>query len=281
MIVCKHLFPDRIFSSKEELFAELVANEKTIIAEKKANVYKSFEKGLTAGWCIDKDINAEKVGLQMKDGFIYPVINTTNYMDSHDDVHFPGIWNKSAKEQQGKIYYVCDHEVKTGTIIAWPQDVNIMVKTVPWSFVGKEYEGNTEALIYEILKSAITNAIAKEIIDNKRPVQNSVRMQYITIKMGMNSNEKDYITYKKYYDDHIDLIANKDIAIEKGYFFGVEEAKIVLEGSMVIRGSNDATPIRQKEVEAAAGTDTDIDIKEPPEGTQQKETKFIYNSNLY
>lgn len=79
-------------------------------------------------------------------------------------------------------------------------------------------------------------------------------MQYVKIHMGMDSDEKEDIKYKEYFDSHIDQIANKELAIENGYFFGVEEAKIVLEGSMVIRGSNDATPIRQKEIEAALST---------------------------
>ena len=248
MITCKHLFEDKTFENTGELFKELRENAARIIAVKKSSVYKSFEKGCRNSWLTDKGI-AEKVGPQMKADYIYPVINTTNYLDQHYDCHFPGIWTKSAKEQQGKLYYVCDHEVKTSTIIAWPSDVNVMVKTVPWSFVGKDYEGNTEALIYEIPKAKIANAFAKDIIDNRRPVQNSVRMQYVNIKMAMNSTDKEDIKYKEYWDARIDMIANKEHAMELGFFFGVEEAKIVLEGSMVINGSNDATPIRQKELE--------------------------------
>ena len=38
-------------------------------------------------------------------------------------------------------------------------------------------------------------------------------------------------------------IVNKEVAIEAGYFFPVKELSIEREGSMVIQGSNDATPI--------------------------------------
>ena len=191
MITCKNLFGEKTFSTKEELFKELRLNVDKIIALKKANIFKSFEKGIVNTWCEAKNDIEMKVGPQMKADCIYPVINSTNYLDSHDDVHFPGLWNKSVKEQQGKLFYVCDHELKTSSIIAWPSDVNVQLKTVPWSFVGKDYEGNTEALIYEIAKSAIVNPIAKEIIDNKRPVQNSVRMQYVKIQLGMDSSAKE------------------------------------------------------------------------------------------
>ncbi len=67
--------------------------------------------------------------------------------------------------------------------------------------------------------------------------------------------------------------------MENGYFFGVEEAKIILEGSMVIRGSNDATPIRQKLDEAVSDTSEE----QPEKSTEPafdlmkaiSETKFI------
>lgn len=271
-------FPDKSFATKAELFADLAANAEKIIAVKTSEVYKSEEKGACNGGFLLKITDAVKVGPQMKDGYCYPIINTTLYLDSHDDVHFNGIWDRSAKEQNGKLFYVTDHEIKVDSIIAWPQDVAVMVKSIPWSFVGKDYPGNTEGLIYEIPKDKIVHACAKSIIEDKRPVQNSVRMQYVKIQMGMNSDAKEHIDYKNYFDKHVDTIANKDVALDRGYFFGVEEAKIIKEGSMVVFGSNDATAIRQKQESAATSTDTKI---EPPfPGTQKLETKFL-NPNLY
>jgi hypothetical protein len=274
MITCKQ-FPGKTFNSKEEVFKHLRENVSKIIAVKKATIHKSFENGCVfSGFLLKEDGNIGKVGPQMKEDYIYPVINTTRYLDMHDDAHFDGIWNKSVKEQNGKIFYVTDHETKIDSIIAWPEDVNVMVKSVPWSFVGKDYQGNTEALIYEIPKDKLVHEGAKKIIEDKRPVQNSVRMQYVTIKLAMNSTAKEDITYKEYYDKRINEIANKDVAEAQGYFFGIEEAKIVTEGSMVIRGSNDATPIRQKDTVAVDDTTEKI---EPPVGTQAKQSIF---SNL-
>lgn len=276
MILCKQ-FPDKTFTTKEEVFAELRANVSKIITLKKAQIQKSYQKGNSIGTFLDPAHTgniADKIGPQMKDGFIYPVINCTNYLDSHDDCHFPGIWKRSVNDQAGKIYYVTNHDLEIGDVIAWPEDVNMMIKTVPWTFVGKDYTGSTEALIFEIDKTKISNDDAIDIIDKKRPVQNSVRMQYVTIKLAMNSDHKDDITYKTYWDARIDEIANKDVAIEQGYFFGVEEAKIINEGSMVIKGSNDATPIRQKE---EAGTPTSEKIEPENPFTQSKKTIIYHN----
>lgn len=262
MIVCKE-FPDKVFATKELLFAELRANVDRIIALKKADVYKSYEKGSAySGFLLKSDSTTKSP--HMKDGYIYPVINTTKYMDSHKDVHFDGIWSKSAKEQDGKLFYVADHMTNIDNIIAWPEDVKVMVKSVAWSFVGKPYPGTTEALIYEIPKNKIVHDKAREIIRDKRPVQNSVRMMYVKISLGMNSELEDDKSYKAYYDEKIESIANREAVEEHGYFWGIEEAKIVTEGSMVIRGSNDATPLRQKHIE-------------PDNSTQQravKDTRF-------
>lgn len=282
MILCKQI-PGKDFTSKEEMFKALRENVNTIIALKKAQIQKSYEKGFVFdGFMLGSLVKEEevaKVGPQMKDNFIYPIINSTNYMDSHDDVHFPGIWNRTVKDQAGKVYYCTNHDLEIGDIVAWPEDVRMLVKTVPWSFVGKDYEGNTEALIFEIDKSKISHTEALDIIKNKRPVQNSIRMQYVTIKLGMNSGDPENTTYKAYWDYRINQIANRDVVEEQGYFFGVEEAKIVNEGSMVIRGSNDATPIRQKSDEADTITSEKIEPENP--STHKDVTKFIYNSNLF
>lgn len=254
MITCKY-FPDKKFATRKELFAELRANVKKIIAVKTSEIYDSHKKGAIDISFIPEEAynkinnDVSKTGPHMKDGFVYPIINTTRYMDGHDDVHFDGTFQRSAKEQNGKLYYVADHEIKIGSIIAWPEDVNVMVKQIPWSFVNKSYAGTTEALIYEIDKNKIVHDKALSIIKEKRPVQNSVRMMYITVKMGMNSDNPNDREYKTYYDTRLKDIVNKEVAEEKGYFFGVEEGKIVKEGSMVILGSNDATSIRQKEAE--------------------------------
>lgn len=269
MIKCIEL--DREFATKQEMFFELVKNESKIISLKKAAIQKSADKGQLSTFNLFKVTEETKSLLSLKEGYIYPVINTTKYLDSHGDVHLDGIWNKSAKEQNGQIYYVADHELKTNSVIAWPSDVNVMIKEVPWSFVGKEYEGTTQALIYEIKEDAISNQDAKQIVANKRPVQNSVRMQYVKIRLAVNDTSKEFAEHKAYFDSMVDVIANKDLAMERGYFWGVEEAKISKEGSMVIFGSNDATPIQYAEA-ANKGT---LD-NEPPVGTQPSKKSITF-----
>lgn len=250
---------NKTFTDREELFKALKDNEQKIISLKKATVYKSAEKGQFASGSL----NASEIKSNydwMKKGYFYPIVNTTNYRDSHGDVHFPALWNKTIKEQSGRIHYVLDHELKVGSVIAWPDNVGLMLKPIEWSAVGKDYPGTTEALILEVAESDIVNQDAKSVYSAKRSVQGSVRMSYVTIKLGINSDSKEYLENKSYYNSRINEIANRQEVEDAGYFFGIEEAKLIKESSMVLFGSNDATSI----VYPVAVDDTKGDNNTPP-----------------
>lgn len=261
-------FPNRSFKNANEAFAALKEHEDRLINLKCAQVYKSVDK--LQGFSVspffqEKMFSAKAMDTPswLKDGNIYPIINTTKYFDSHGDVHFDGIWNRSVKANKGKLYYVESHSLKVADIIAWPEDVKAFTANIPWSMVGKAYEGETQALIYEIPDERIDHVGARKVIDGKKDIQNSVRMQYVKMKLAINSDSKEWKENKELYDERIDLVANKEIVDEFGYFWAVDEAKIFKEGSMVIAGSNDATTNIYGNEEPAKGTSDD-----PPQGTQ-------------
>lgn len=250
----------REFDSRDEMFKALKANKKDILALKRSTVKHSEglrldydnlkikqHDGAEATKGNPADINAEG-------GYIYPVINTANFMDSHKDVHFDGIWDKSASEQDGKIYYAINHKLEIGSIVAFPQDVKVFVEKMSWKDLGQPYEGKTDALIYQVKLKEYANKEAVDMIKGRLPVENSVRMQYVKVEMGINSGDPMYAEEKAYYDKHVSKIVNKEQVEEDGYFFGVSEAKIVKEGSMVLEGSNSATPILHPKSEPEKST---------------------------
>lgn len=260
-------FPNKTFSSKEEMYSELVKHQDKLIELKRSQVYKSCEKRQLSFLNADKVMQDGEKGFIVKSGFVYPVISTTNYMDSHKDVHFNGCFNKTVKEQQGRVYYALDHELKWNSILAWQKDVKMFVASLDWGLVGKEYEGQTEALVFEIDKSKIRNKEVVEAIESKSSdFENSIRMVYYKVMLGVNSENKDFAANKAYYDNKINLISNKEEVAKDGYFWGVEELGIHKEGSLVVAGgSNDATSIIYEAVE-------DTSKNEPPKSTQP-ETK--------
>jgi len=59
--------------------------------------------------------------------------------------------------------------------------------------------------------------------------------------MCINSDEKYYKEEKEFWDKYYPMMANKERADEKGYFFAVLEAELI-EISAVVKGSNVVTP---------------------------------------
>jgi hypothetical protein len=237
-------FGDFDFDTEKGLFDALHKNQNTIIGLKKSVQYKSFEKG-SCQVITPKVLESVKGLENTKDGFIYPVISTTNFLDSHKDVHFDGCFNKTIKDQQGKVKYILDHNLNYDSVIAWQKDVKMLKRKIDWSVVGKSYEGETEALIFEIDKEKIRRKDVLLDIENKvEDFENSIRMVYFKIVLGVNSDAKEHKKERAYYEKKINLIANKDEVSEDGYFWGVEELGIRKEGSLVVAGgSNSATSI--------------------------------------
>ena len=239
-------FPDREFSTKAELFAALRDNHDRIIKNKKS-VQKIADSVVAVDYTqqqarVSTTKASESISF-MKDGYVYPVINTTNYLDSHNDVHADGLWTKSAAEQVGKTLWITNHSLEIGSEIAYEKDVNIMVQDMTFKALGYDSSMSTQALIFEVEKSAIVNDRVKDRIEKNIPTQHSIRMQYVNVMFAMDSEENEDKEYKATYDKYIDKVANKDRARSQAYFWVVTEAKIVSEGSSVIQGSNDITPM--------------------------------------
>jgi len=231
---------------------ELVKNKKTLIDAKKSNIVThKFCSHALVSVRDESDTVKEVSSIEIGDT-ISPVINTTNYMDSHRDVHAKSIWNKSAKEQNGKVYYIINHDLEIGKVIAKPDDVSIEVRDMDWRELGRDYKGTTNALIFHVKLRDYAN---KDFIDALKagfPLQNSIRMRYIDVELAVSSPqyEEEYEVWKKY----IDEVANRDEAEKYGYFYYVKEAQIYMEGSAVLFGSNDATPILENKSEPLSDT---------------------------
>lgn len=230
------------FSDKKQALKYLAENRNMLIDAKKAEV--KMKTGIQ-GFYNPKTGTIKEIP-NKDDDYIYPVISNTNYLDSHDDVHLNGSMKKTAKEQNHKVYYLADHKLEVDSVIASPKNVEIQLLTLPWSDLGRNYKGKTEALVFKIAKDKIKHDKFKRMIEEGEDLQNSIRMQYVKLGLGINdaNSKESYAYWKKHYDS----IVNKDSLNERGFFFGIEELKIFLEGSAVLFGSNDATPVKGAEI---------------------------------
>jgi len=241
MIVVKE-FPDRHFSDNEELFKALAENKNTLIAQKKM-ITKQADAVMYYVMVEDEKGEAKKADITdislintLKASL---VINTTNLLDSHSDVHFKGTWNKSAKETKNTLL-LQEHRMTFDHIIS--DDVKSVVKEMNWSDLGYNFKGTTEALIFNTNISKQRNPFMFEQYAKGYVKEHSVGMRYVKIELAINSESKWNAEEKEVWDKYYPEIANKEVADERGYFWAVTEAKIV-EGSAVVKGSNYATPV--------------------------------------
>lgn len=242
--VCKELNKD--FSSQREMFLALKANKQSLIELKKATIKNADPvRSFTPTSRTEAAKSAEKTDVGYGD-YVYPVINTINFLDSHKDLHVWGIWDKSAAEQTGKVYYIVNHDLALGSVISYPKEVEVMVKEMFWSELGRDYAGKTQALIFKAKLTEKSNRDAYLAIKDGEDLQNSVRMLYVSLDLAVNSGSEDFKEEKRIWDKYYPSIVNKE-ASEDGYFWAVTEAKIYKEGSAVLFGSNEATPIQYTE----------------------------------
>lgn len=241
MIHCKALGKD--FETKDEMFKELKANKDEIISLKKSQIQKSCDKGISVkarAISISKLKETNK-DFHLDDSFYYIAVNTTRILDNHDDLHLDGLWDVTAKARQGKNFLVEDHMLQMNKVAVKKQYVEILIAMIPFSMVGKSFKGDTQALIYKVPKDKVISKTSKEWLESGDEIEASVRMQYVTIDLAMDSDDPDNTTEKKLFNKHIDTIANKEELDDIFFFWAVSEAKNILESSLVVLGSNSAT----------------------------------------
>jgi hypothetical protein len=260
------------YKNTDELFAYLRANKEIIKMQKQAQMKRAEAISFA---CVDYD-ELDEISIKSElqeppeNGIIKVrvVINTTNYIDSHMDVHLKRIWKKSLQEKR-KLYLLEQHNQTHRGVIS--DEVKAFTELLIWKDLGKNYEGDTEALIFDAAILEKENPFMFDKYKNNKVLQHSVGMQYVKLLLCMNSDNKYDKEERENYEKFISEVANRDKAEEYGYFWAVPEAKII-EGSAVLFGSNDITPTISISEPSKSLT------QEPPESTQQKDKSWaIFN----
>lgn len=232
------------FKTKEELYKYLRENKNLLITQK-----KSVIKHGDAVCAVDFELD-DKAEIYTPKAYAATtptdytklkaklVINTTNLMDSHSDVHIPGLWKKNLQESKDK-YLLKEHQLRFENIIS--DDIKAFTQKMTWKDLGYKFEGETEALIFDTEIEKDRNEYMAEQYAKGRVKQHSVGMIYVKLFLCINSESKFDKEEKANWDKYFPLVANKEKAEEQGYFWAVTEAKCI-EGSAVPLGSNYATP---------------------------------------
>jgi len=226
------------FADKRQLIDWLISNKSALLAQKKSTIKHGDAISYSPSLVNDKGevTKSETISETATKIKVRSIINTTKLFDSHGDVHIDQLWNKSLKETKD-FYLVNQHDFSFEGIIS--DNVKAFAKQVNWSDLGYDYAGQTQALVFD---SVISKAESPDMFARyaQGKVKNhSVGMRYVKVDLAVNDDryEKEYKVWEKYYPD----IVNKSDVDEVGYFWAVQEAKII-EGSAVVRGSNHITP---------------------------------------
>lgn len=269
MIVVKE-FPDRQFETQEDLFKALKENKKELISLKKSIEKRADAVSYSYSTTIEKNVNKEDSNEinDIKELQVKVVINTTNFLDSHNDLHVNGIWNKSVNDNANKGFlHLQEHEREFDKVIS--DNAVGTVDLMTWKSLGFPYNGKTEALVFVSNVQKKRNEFMFNQYANGWVKNHSVGMRYVKIDLAINSESEWDKDEKEMWDKYYSVIANKEVADERGYFWVVSEAKIV-EGSAVVMGSNSATPTLSVENKTEADNITSETKEEPKKFTQSE-----------
>ena len=269
------LFDESKFSTKKDLIKFLVKNKESLIAQKKAQMKQadcvSFAPTIVRTKEFSNKANEPVDVFGLNELEVVVIINTTNIMDSHKDVHIPGLWKKSVKENK-MIMHLQEHSMKFDKIISDGPKLKAYTKYFTWAELGADFEGKTQALTFDSKIEKDRNEFMFGQYSKGYVRNHSVGM--ICVQLIMCVNNDNYGAEFEAWEKYFPMIANADVAEESGYFWAVKEAKVI-EGSAVPLGSNWVTPtLENNKTEPPQGTSKH---NEPSEDTQKINFNYLLN----
>lgn len=275
---CKEL--NKTFGSKEIMIKELIDNQDSIVAQKKAELKHADCVSFSPVIVRDKNSSSkanEPINVDsLTELKVVVIINTTNLLDGHKDVHIPNLWKKSLKDNN-LIMHLQEHTMRFENIISDGDKLKALTRDYAWSELGFDFEGKTQALVFESTIERKRNEFMFLQYANGYVKNHSVGMRYIQLVFCVNDDNygAEFEAWEKYYP----MIVNKEDADEASYFWAVKEAKVI-EGSAVPLGSNWITPTLDNNVKSEPTEVTPKIDNEPPEGTQKTWKQLLNETNF-
>ncbi len=296
MIYCKEL--QKSFEDREEMLFELSKNVSSIIDTKKSVIKESDSYGVSVkveGATKDvlnalKEITIKSYGQTEKaidymkeenlpNLIVTVVSSTTNFFDSHRDVHLDNSFNKTVADNKNGFDHLQEHKNGFANVIS----ENAKTKIVKTTFkdLGFDLEGKTQALTHVSIIDPIRNLFMYNQYANGWVKNHSVGMGYRGEIYYCANTEVEYMKeYKDNWDKYYSVIANKEDVDEIGYFWAVTQIK-VYEFSAVPKGSNIITPtlsVTQADkslVDKDQEADESLEKPEPPQSTQTEKKRIF------
>lgn len=247
------------FDTTKKRIDYLIKNKSRLITQKKSVIKHADAVGFSTPIYTKDDSTLkanEPITQNLDEIKVKVVMNTTNLIDSHQDLHVKNLWNKSINENKYNMH-LQEHQMKYDHIIADGEEVKVSAKEMSWSELGLQKAGFTQALIFESQIKRENNELMFKRYAKGKVRNHSVGMQYV--KLALAVNDPDYKEEFENWNKYLPLAVNPEKAEEVGYFWAVQEAKLI-EGSAVPMGSNWMTPTLDNNIKS-----------EPPASTQDEQ----------
>ena len=274
MIYSIKQFPDKKFTDKMDLTRFIKKNfediQKAKLIEYKNNANKAIDINTLEANFTPKieDITSDIIEVKA-------LVNSTNIIDSHLDLHSFKTWNKSVKDN--KSTYVLDqHENNLNTVLSRKGiNINEQMNFKDFGFKDMEFIANMSKFILNFKDNPKRfEQYAKGEITN-----HSVGMLYVMGKIELAYYDEESQKNMDFFEKVKSEALNPEIADVNGYVWYVSEA-IKREGSPVVFGSNPITPTLEVKNYEPSNDTRKINKNEPPVGTQSEVEKLFNLINL-
>ncbi len=270
------------FATEAETFKWLVDNQKLLKAQRRASNKESDGLGFQfVSFAVNEKgerLKADAVNIIEDTGKIRVkvIINATNILDSHRDVHQKGIWKKSLTEKL--FLYLCqEHDLSFKGIIS--DEVKAYTQVFTFAELGADYEGDCECLVFDCIIESSRNKFMYDQYKKGYVRNHSVRMQYVKEYFCLDSEDPEHTQFKENYDKYSLTVANKEALVNCKWFYAVTEAKVVDEGSACVKGSCFVTPVLEiEQVKNKLQAEQSLETPEPDNSTPKTEKRKSFSN---
>ena len=269
MIYSIKQFPDKKFTDKMDLTRFIKKNfediQKAKLIEYKNNANKAVDINTLEANFTPKieDITSDIIEVKA-------LINSTNIIDSHLDLHTFKAWNKSVKDNKST-YVLQEHKnAFTHVISRKGLNTNEVMNFKDFGLNDMDFTANLST--FQIKRE--DNPFMFDQYALGKVTNHSVGMMYVRGKLELAYYDEESEKNMEFFEKYKAQAINPEAADENGYFWVVSEA-VKREGSAVVFGSNPITPTLEVKNYEPSDDTRKINKNEPLQDTQPKHNLFI------
>lgn len=235
MIYTLKQFPDKKFTDKMDQTRFIKKNLSDLMTIKKSE-YKTKSEPILKSELFAKEFQPIIEDITSDFIEVKSVINTTNVIDSHMDLHMPKIWNKTVADNPYS-HHLKQHENTFESVIS--KRAKSFNEEMNFKDLGLNIDFKTVANINQFTLERKRIPFMFDAYKNGDVEQHSVGMMYVSLDLAYYDEESQ--KEMDFFNEAIKNAINPEVAEERGYVWVINEAK-KREGSAVVFGSNSITP---------------------------------------